>query len=39
MIYKLKGANLTTEFGALSDNVYYGETGRKVNTNLNALRV
>ncbi|MDB8792708.1 hypothetical protein PN290_07880 [Romboutsia sp. 1001216sp1] len=38
MIYKLKVANLTTEFGALSDNVYYGETGRKVNTNFERFK-
>lgn len=33
-VYKLKGANLTTKFGALSDKVYYDETGRKVNPNI-----
>ena len=37
-VYKLKGANLTTEFGDLSDNVYYDETGRKVNTNFDNLK-
>ena len=31
-VYKLDGANLTTEFSALSDKVYYDETGRTVNT-------
>lgn len=33
-VYKLKGASLADGFSALSDKVYYDETGRKVNPNI-----